>query len=79
MAPGFQSMDGKLYANGQPFHVKGINWYGSEHRTGAPAGLHKHSIDYYMDWLASKGFNAIRLLFNHESVVTNPPIESVDA
>ena len=28
--------DGKLYANGQPFALKGINWFGSEGRIGAP-------------------------------------------
>ena len=36
--------DGLLYAEGLRFHVKGVNWYGSEDRTGAPTGLHKHSV-----------------------------------
>ena len=76
---------GKLWAGregeGTPnhhFHIKGVNWYGSEDRTGAPGGIDYHSIDYYMGFLAQHGFNAIRLLFNHESVLRNGPIESHD-
>ena len=60
------------------FDVKGVNWYGSEGRTGAPAGLHKHSIEWYLDWLSKRGFNAIRLLFNHESVLDNKEIDHID-
>ena len=52
--------------------------YGSEGRTGAPGGLHKHSIDYYIELLKSNGFNALRLLFNHESVLRDGRIETVD-
>lgn len=81
-APGkaldFSARDGKLWANNKLFHVKGINWYGSEGRTGAPTGLHKHSIDWYVDLLADNGFNALRLLFNHESVLADGPIETLD-
>ena len=44
VAPGFQSMDGKLYANGQPFHVKGINWFGSETEMTVPGGLRERRM-----------------------------------
>ena len=68
----FLSAGGVLTANGVPFRVKGINWFGSEHITGrAPFGLHVHSLDYYMHFLSSQGFNAIRLFFNHESIHQN--------
>jgi hypothetical protein len=81
-APGvpidFSAHEGALWANGKKFYVKGINWYGSEGRTGAPTGLHKHSIDWYIDLLAENGFNALRLLFNHESALHDGPIETVD-
>ena len=57
---------GKLYANGLPLHIKGVNWFGSENRDGAPLGLHVHDLEYYMDFLLEHKFNALRLLFNHE-------------
>ena len=34
--------EGKLYANGEPLHIKGVNWFGSEGRSGPPLGLDKH-------------------------------------
>jgi len=58
--------------------VKGINWFGSEGRTGAPSGLNKNPIEWYIDLLAENGFNAIRLLFNHDSVLKNDLIETAD-
>ena len=74
----FEGRHGKLWGNGQEFHVKGVNWYGSEARTGAPGGLNKHSVDWYMEQIAQRGFNAVRLLFNHQSVLSNEVIESAD-
>jgi len=68
----FHASGGVLKANGHPFYIKGISWFGSEHITGrAPFGLHANSLDFYMHFLASQGFNAIRLFFNHESIVEN--------
>ncbi|KAL1528782.1 hypothetical protein AB1Y20_010109 [Prymnesium parvum] len=69
--------DGLLYANGgeEPFHIKGANWFGAEAFNGPPRGLHKHPLRYYLDFLAAHGFNAIRLLFNHQSVLRNDIVE----
>jgi hypothetical protein len=64
----FDGRQGKLYADGELFNVKGINWYGSEGRTGAPSGMHKHPIDFYMKFLAEHKFNAIRLLVSAHSL-----------
>ena len=35
----FVAYDDKLYANGEPFSLKGANWWGSESRNGPPGGL----------------------------------------
>ncbi|KAL1500419.1 hypothetical protein AB1Y20_013076 [Prymnesium parvum] len=70
---------GKLWANGEELHLKGINWFGSESRTGAPDGLGVHTVEYYMDFLSLHGFNAVRLLFNHESVIKDGVIEPATA
>lgn len=48
----------------RPFSIKGINWYGSESRTGPPGGLARHPVRWYMDFLKRNNFNAIRFLFN---------------
>ena len=71
-APGFQSgPDGFLYANGRRFHIKGVNWWGSETANTVPGGLHRRTMDELLDFIAEQGFNAVRLLLNHHSVLVN--------
>ena len=71
----FVAYNKMLYANGEPFDLKGVNWFGSESRTGPPSGLARHSLGFYLDFLQFHGFNAIRLLFNHQSVLRNGVVE----
>ena len=44
LAPASQivAVGSKLYANGVRLHIKGVNWFGSEGRSGPPLGLDKH-------------------------------------
>ena len=70
----FESHDGRVHANGQPFSIKGVNWFGSESHPGAPGGLHINSVDWYLEFLSQNGFNALRLPFNHQSMLHNDPI-----
>ena len=74
----FEGKDGQLYANDAIFNLKGANWFGSEGRAGPPLGLDKHSISWYMEWLKEHNFNAVRLLFNHEMILSDAPLESPD-
>lgn len=67
----FVGREGKVYANGQAFSIKGVNWFGSEAYCGPPNGLNKHNIGWYLDFLQRHRFNAIRLLFNHEHILKN--------
>ena len=78
VAPAFEltTRDGALYANGERIRLKGANWFGSEAYNGPPNGLQHHTADFYLDFLASHRFNALRLLFNHEQVLKD---EIVDA
>ena len=71
VAPGFQSMDGKLYANGQPFSVKGINWFGSETEMTVPGGLRERRMGELLDFVRDSGFNALRIHVNHHFVLVN--------
>lgn len=74
----FEARDGQLFANGEPFYVKGANWFGSEGRTGPPGGLSAHTVGWYLDFLSANGFNAIRLLFNHESILGDGRISAAE-
>lgn len=64
-----------LYANGLPFHIKGVNWIGSENRAGPPLGLDVHDLAWYMQWLKAHKFNSLRLLFNHQMILSDEPLE----
>ena len=66
---------GKLFANGKQLHIKGVNWFGSEGRSGPPLGLDKHHIDWYMKFLQDNKFNAIRFLFNHQTILDDATLE----
>lgn len=69
---------GELYANGRRLYIKGVNWFGSEGRAGPPLGLDKHKIGWYMKFLQSHGFNAIRFLFNHQSILDDATLDPPD-
>ena len=71
----FEGRGGLLYGNEQQFHIKGVNWFGSENRAGPPLGLDKHPISWYMQWLKDNKFNAVRLLFNHQMILSDEPLE----
>lgn len=56
--------DGKLYANDKEFHIKGINWYGTEGKQLMLEGLNMRPLGKILDFLTEHKFNAMRLLFN---------------
>ncbi|KAL3896580.1 MAG: hypothetical protein SGPRY_013239 [Prymnesium sp.] len=63
--------DGHLYADGTPFIVKGINWWGLEGPSRAPGGVAMRELDELLDFVSEQGFNAIRTLVNHHAVIVN--------
>ena len=70
----YGARDGKLHANGQVFHIKGINWYGTEGKQMMLEGLHVKPIDRLFDFLVEHEFNAMRLLFNMQDWRDDPPV-----
>ena len=77
----FRSSTGGLVANGVPFVIKGAIWHGAEGPGDTPeglAGVHAHSISYYMEALSSSGFNAVRIDFNHKAVLDALPVHHFD-
>lgn len=74
-APGFQTgFDGRLMANGKPFLIKGVNWWGTEGPTRVFGGLKQRSMDGLLDFIVEQGFNAIRILVSHHAVMINGKI-----
>ena len=74
-APGFQTgTNGRLMANGKPFTIKGINWWGTEGPSRTFGGLRERSMDGLLDFIEEQGFNAIRILVNHRAVAINGKI-----
>ena len=71
--------DGSLFVNGVPLSIKGVNWFGSDSYGGPPGGLTEHTIDFYLDFLQEHKFNALRLLFNHQSVMRDAVVEARQA
>ena len=63
---------GRIHANGEVFNIKGANWFGTEGQHAMLYGLEKHGLDYYLEFLAANKFNSLRLLFNHEYVLSDP-------
>ena len=53
---------------------QGLNWFGSEGDEGVVEGLVINPASFYFEFMAANKFNAVRLLFNHESVNINGPI-----
>lgn len=56
-----------IFYKDEPYHVKGINWFGAETECRVPHGLWVHSLDYYMDLMRSHNFNSIRIPFSYEN------------
>jgi hypothetical protein len=60
----WESKEGKLWANGKHFRLKGVNWFGCETNTRYPHGLWKLKTSQVLDFLTTHGFNGIRLPFS---------------
>ena len=58
----FAAHTGKVFANGVPFSIKGLNWYGSEGRAGPPSGLAEHSVGWYIRFIARNDFQELLTL-----------------
>ncbi|KAF4146175.1 Cellulase (glycosyl hydrolase family 5) [Phytophthora infestans] len=74
----FRSVDGKLKADNETFHLKGINWFGAETIELAVQGLWPSatSIGDAMDLFASYDINALRLPLAMDSVMDDPKVKS---
>jgi len=67
----FQAVSGGLTLNGNPFSLKGANWFGFETTRNMAFGLNTVSQDAVFKMLVQNGINAIRLPLAVENIL-NP-------
>lgn len=70
----WESKNNGIYYNKELFELKGINHFGFETNVMAPHGYNVHDIDWYLDFIYTNKFNAIRIPFSYEMVmnINNP-------
>eukprot|EP00961_Rhodomonas_salina_P278669 3764772-Rhodomonas_salina.1 len=70
----FTTGNGQLLANGEEFLIKGASWFGFEEVTHTLHGLWWDGIAIAdgLDLLKNNGFNAVRLPFAVDAVLSNP-------
>ncbi|MBM7069426.1 cellulase family glycosylhydrolase [Actibacterium sp. 188UL27-1] len=59
-------------AKGNAVQIRAANWFGGETERAVPDGLWQRPFKDMMDQMVDLGFNAIRLPFSTEGVLTNP-------
>ena len=73
----YSSQKGVLMINGQRFYLKGASWFGFETGVSTVHGLWSVDYKFLIDFLASNGFNAVRLPFALDLVIKNPVPSSI--
>jgi hypothetical protein len=58
--------------------LKGVSYFGFETTTYAPHGLWSYPLSFFLDFLQSNNFNAIRLPFSQYLALNNPSNPNVD-
>jgi endoglucanase len=67
-------------AQGHPFRIAAVNWYGAEEEDFVPGGLNQQSHIAILEEIRSLGYNTIRLPLSDQLVRDNPIItKGVDA
>ena len=67
----FEARNSLVIVDGKQFDVRGVNWFGSEGEAAVPLGLNLRSIDNIFGFISKQGFNAVRILFNHQAALQN--------
>eukprot|EP01121_Diplochlamys_sp_Union-15-3_P019457 TRINITY_DN7342_c0_g1_i1.p1 TRINITY_DN7342_c0_g1~~TRINITY_DN7342_c0_g1_i1.p1 ORF type:complete len:405 (-),score=65.40 TRINITY_DN7342_c0_g1_i1:77-1264(-) len=65
----FTTGNQKIWVNGLPYNLKGINWDGFSTSKGAWDGLNYHNYRDILSWLKDQGFNTIRLMYHLDLVI----------
>ena len=66
------------FSNGEEFKLKGVNWFVFETSLYVVHGLWAQTIDYFLDFLVTNKFNAVRLPLLVDVVLGDPKPPSYD-
>jgi endoglucanase len=73
----WSSESGMLKTNGKRFNLKGLSWFGFETSLNVFHGLWARDYNDMFKWIASQNFNAMRIPFNLDLVLTDPMPTSI--
>ena len=59
--PAFTAANNKIFMDGKPIRLRGANWFGFEGANAVVDGLWERPMSEYVGFLASQGFNAVRV------------------
>lgn len=69
--PDFTAVGPSVRLAGTELQLKGASWFGAEGQGRVPDGLWRHGIDFYLSFLVEHGFNAVRLPFALDNVMSD--------
>ena len=67
----FLATNNSIFANGQVFTIKGLNWFGFENADGVLGGLGYQPLSMLMEWIKAQGFNSIRLPLSVHNIMSD--------
>jgi len=72
------SKQGRLWANGQLFNLKGVSWFGYETSNNVFHGLWAQDYHFFLDFLKNNSFNAMRIPFYLELILNDAVPSSIN-
>ena len=75
MLPSFTARQSKIFMDGAPLVVRGVNWFGFEGANGILDGLWVYPVAEYLRFLATYGFNALRIPLAIDHIASNPRLK----
>ena len=73
--PAFTAANNKIFMDGKPIRLRGANWFGFEGANAVVDGLWERPMSEYVGFLASQGFNAVRVPLAMDNIANDPTIE----
>ena len=73
--PAFTAANNKIFIDGKPIRLRGANWFGFEGANAVVDGLWERPMAEYVGFLASQGFNAVRVPLAMDNIANDPTIE----
>ena len=73
--PAFTAAKSQIFMDGKPIRLRGANWFGFEGANAVVDGLWERPMAEYVGFLASQGFNAVRVPLAMDNIANDPTVE----